>query len=187
MNKSAVALIGPSGSGKSSIGLSLARLLRWQFLDTDSEIERILGLSVSEIFQNLGESEFRNQESRLVENLTGRTDRNLILAAGGGLPVHDNNWERLESFASIVYLTAPLEVLVTRIKHSQNRPLLQRIGSGALNAPETDLENRLGKLIAERERFYNRARYKIDTVESDVEKLANDIIRLIGLVLPPDS
>lgn len=187
MDKSVIALIGPSGSGKSSLGFKLALRLKWQFLDTDSEIERLLQQTVTDIFQNLGESEFRKQECLLVENFAKANARNLVLSTGGGLPVFGANWEMLESFATIIYLTAPLEVLVTRISCGKPRPLLAGAGTDAKRSRDNQIEIRLGKLIAERESIYNRARYKIDTSKANVDQLADDIIRLTGLVLPSGS
>lgn len=184
MEKSVLALIGPPGSGKSAIGKKLAVQLNWQFLDTDAEIERLSGRTVADIFQTFGESEFREQERLLVKRLASSKVKNLVLATGGGLPVFGVNWQRLESFALVVYLTAPLEVLVTRINRGKERPLLTATDRDEQIAEVNDVEFRLGKLIAQRENIYNRAQYKIDTSKANIKRLADDIIRLTGLVLP---
>lgn len=196
-----LSLIGPSGSGKSSIGAIVAKKLEWQFLDSDREIERITGLTVAKIFELYGEREFRSQEQEYVRSLIGSTDPNrIILSTGGGLPCYENNWHLLQSLGPSIYLTAPLEVLVTRIADGENRPLLSDFnaasgtssgtsagastGDSAMrSSQETEiLQEKLGKLIAERERIYNRARYKIDTSIDEPDKLADEIIRLLALV-----
>lgn len=186
MAKSAIALIGPSGSGKSSIGRAIAAKLGWKFIDSDREIESKSGRTIAEIFRENGESEFRKQESLFLEELAStlqKTQAQIVLSTGGGMPIFADNVDKLEAMAFLVYLSAPVEVLVTRIKFGEERPLL---GSAARSGEdETDLseaKSRLGKLIAERESIYNRAQYRIDTSRADVDHLADDIIRLIGVV-----
>ena len=193
MGKSVVALLGPSGSGKSSIGHCIARKLDWNYLDSDREIEALTGLSIAEIFQKKGESEFRALEKQYLENLVSSFGLALsnggkegcVLSTGGGMPIFNDNISLLESFATLVYLSAPLEVLVTRIKRSENRPLLSGSETKRDDMADNELILRLGKLIAERESIYNRARYRIDTSSADQEQLADDIIEMAGLVSHP--
>jgi shikimate kinase len=142
---------------------------------------------VADIFKNKGEAEFRFKESALIEELCCAGASNLVLSTGGGLPIFGANLQKLESLAIVVYLTAPLEVLVTRINRGEERPLLAGAGTGPNSAPTKDVQERLGKLIAERESIYNRARYRIDTSTSTVEELVGEVIRLTGLVLPSGS
>jgi len=75
-------LIGPMGVGKTTIGTNLARLLRYEFLDSDHEIEERTGASISLIFDIEGEEGFREREARMIEELTER-DR-IVLSTGGG-------------------------------------------------------------------------------------------------------
>ncbi len=100
------------------------------------------------------------------------------------MPVFNDNLDLLNSFSTVVYLSAPLEVLVTRIKQGEHRPLLSGAETNQDSSADNLLSSRLGKLIAERESIYNRARYKIDTSSAEPEELADDIISMIGLVLP---
>lgn len=176
-----LALIGPSGSGKSSVGLSIARKCEWSFLDSDREIEKSMGLSIAKIFELYGENEFRRQEQNFLQGLISKKiSEGIILSTGGGLPVFENNWQLLETLGTIVYLTAPVEVLVTRIKQGEDRPLLSGASSADSPGAETLVE-KLGKLISERERIYNRARYKIDTSNGSADEQADQIIRLLSL------
>lgn len=185
MNLTSIALIGPSGSGKSIIGLCIAKKLGWTFRDSDREIEADCGMTVSEIFRAAGEEEFRRLESQYLKAMVGNRTQNFVLSTGGGMPIFNDNMNLLESFATLVYLIAPLEVLVTRIKSGEDRPLLSGSETKRDEAADNQLILRLGKLIAERESIYNRARYKIDTSSADPEQLADDIIEMAGLVLQP--
>jgi len=185
MEKSVIALIGPSGSGKSSIGKRLAAILNWEFLDTDREIERISSKTVAQIFELEGEQEFRRKERELLDDLASVGRKELVLSTGGGFPVFGNNWEKLEALATVVYLTAPLEVLVTRVNTGEQRPLLAGSAEHGQAEVLAQTKAKLGKLITERESIYNRARYRIDTSSASAVHLSFDIIRLTGLVIPP--
>lgn len=108
------------GSGKTTVGLALARLLNWQFLDLDDEIERDAGRPISEIFDSEGEAEFRERETRAILNMTGR--RETVIATGGGAVVSPDNRAALYRLGPIVCLDAPPAVLWDRACHG-DRPL----------------------------------------------------------------
>lgn len=187
LSEKRLVLVGPSGSGKSTLGKRLAERLGWDFLDSDREIERAAGLSIAEIFAGQGEAAFRQMERDFLLSLIAQNPVSLVLAVGGGLPVFFDNWQRLESFATIVYLSASVEVLVTRVSSSENRPLLScKADASADSGSKSEmLKAGLVKLIEEREAIYSRARYKIDTSLMDTEKLLEELTLL--LVLPDDS
>lgn len=182
-----IALIGPSGSGKSSTGAALASKLGCLFIDSDRKIEADAGITIASIFANSGEAEFRKKETELLTALTEdkkvATPR-LILSTGGGMPCSEANWNLLASLAEIIYLTAPAEVLVKRIKFGEERPLLSvnQNEQADEKSRQTAQIEKLAKLISERESFYNRARYKIDTSDGSPEYIADEIIRLLSLV-----
>ena len=84
-----ILLIGFMGSGKSTIGRKLAKLLEYSFVDTDSEIEEDQGCSVDEIFKYGGEECFRKIETRLLEKLLNV--ENFVIATGGGIVIREQN------------------------------------------------------------------------------------------------
>lgn len=118
-----VFLIGPMGAGKSTIGRHLADLLDKDFLDSDHEIERHTGASVSLIFEIEGEEGFRRRETAILEELTQRD--NIVLATGGGAVLAEVNRQALKRRGIVVYLQAPIDTLVARTHRDRNRPLLR--------------------------------------------------------------
>lgn len=116
-------LVGPMGAGKSTIGRQLADLLRKNFIDSDQEIERRTGASISLIFDVEGEAGFRRRESVVLDELT-RCD-NIVLATGGGAVLAQDNRSALKSRGTVVYLQASVATLVARTQRDRGRPLLQ--------------------------------------------------------------
>ncbi len=118
-----VFLIGPMGAGKSTIGRHLAELLHKEFLDSDCEIESRTGASISLIFEIEGEPGFRRREAAVIDDLTRR--QNVVVATGGGAVLLPENRRALASRGTVVYLHAPIDILMQRIHRDRNRPLLQ--------------------------------------------------------------
>jgi shikimate kinase len=119
-----IILIGFMGSGKTSVGLKLSYKLRRPVEDTDKLIERREGCSVSEIFARRGEAYFREQETKLLEDLV-RTGHECIYSVGGGTPVRPCNRPLLRQLGTVVYLRAQPETVYERLKGDTTRPLLQ--------------------------------------------------------------
>ena len=115
-------LIGLMGAGKSTVGKQLAKGLRKEFVDCDSELERRTGANIPLIFELEGEEGFRRRESALLDELTSQ--RGIVLATGGGVVMADTNRAALMSRGYVIYLKAPLELLVTRTSRDRNRPML---------------------------------------------------------------
>ncbi len=117
----AAVLIGPPGSGKSTVGRLLARRLGTGFLDTDARIEQAAGKPVSEIFIEDGEEAFRALERDAVASaLSGYRG---VVAVGGGA-VMDPGTRRLLDGLPVVYLETGFAELAGRVGLSQARPLL---------------------------------------------------------------
>jgi shikimate kinase len=118
-----IALVGLMGAGKTTVGRRLALVLGLDFADADAEIEKAAGMSVTEIFQRLGEQEFRRGERRVIERLL--EGRPLVLATGGGAFVQPATRELLQTKALTVWLRADLDVLMRRVMKRDTRPLLR--------------------------------------------------------------
>jgi shikimate kinase len=116
-------LIGPMGAGKSTVGKQLAKALGRDFYDTDKEIERRTGVSISWIFEMEGESGFRQREQKVLDELSQL--KNIVLATGGGIVLPEENRRMLRSRGYVVYLSTSIEQLLRRTNKDKNRPLLQ--------------------------------------------------------------
>jgi len=116
-------LIGPMGSGKTTIGKQLAKLLGLTFIDCDHELERLTGASVSLIFDIEGEAGFRQRESRLLDELSARSG--VLIATGGGVVCSEENRRMLRTRGFVVYLKTGIEQQLLRLSKDKSRPLLQ--------------------------------------------------------------
>lgn len=123
MIASNIFLVGPMGAGKSTVGKQLAKSLGRDFFDSDKEIERRTGVSISWIFEMEGEAGFRAREQKVIEELTDK--KNIVLATGGGAILSADNRRVLRSRGYVVYLSASVDQLLRRTSKDKNRPLLQ--------------------------------------------------------------
>ena len=118
-----VILIGPMGSGKTTIGQLVASKLGIAFRDTDHVIEERAGKSVSDIFLEDGEDEFRILEKKVLRDELLSDDTVLVL--GGGAPISVDAQSALRAIASpVVYLDISLATVAPRIGFNRDRPLL---------------------------------------------------------------
>lgn len=158
-----VFLLGMMGCGKSTVGELLSRRLQYRFFDTDVLIERVAAKKISEIFADEGEATFRDLETQVLGELSSLTKT--VLATGGGIVLKPMNWSYLRH-GLMIWLDAPVEVLVKRLKKDTSRPLLQ----------SEDLESKLQSLLDQRRSLYAEADLHItitplDTPASTVEKI----------------
>ena len=118
-----VILIGPMGSGKTTIGQLLAARLNVAFRDTDHVIEEKSGRSVADIFLEDGEDEFRSLEKKVLRDELLSDDT--VLALGGGAPISIDAQSALRAIASpVIYLDISLAKVAPRIGFNRDRPLL---------------------------------------------------------------
>lgn len=131
-----VYLIGPMGSGKTTIGQRLAKKLGLVFLDNDHELQEQTGASVNLIFDLEGEAGFRKRETDMLKKLTAR--KGVLLATGGGSILAKENRELLAGTGTVVYLRTSVNQQVRRLSRDKSRPLLQ---SGDRKEKLTQLAN----------------------------------------------
>ncbi len=115
-------LVGFMGTGKSTVGRVLSQRLGMNLIDSDAEIERRAGMSISDLFAQRGEAAFRELEREFVEN--GHPTEGCIVSCGGGLVLQEGIIERLRERGVIVCLTARPETILSRTQTHRIRPLL---------------------------------------------------------------
>ncbi|MCW5823381.1 MAG: shikimate kinase [Cyanobacteria bacterium TGS_CYA1] len=176
MNKVLI-LIGMSGSGKTTAGEALARACSCDFFDTDLLIENeIAKKTIEQIFQDHGEYEFRRLEKAAlagilqssVEHSNDSTKTKMVVATGGGLPLFEDNFARLASLGTIVYLKCETEILARRLieqfkSEKKERPMIN-LASGSKNeSVQEGLNKKLLELLQSRAQTYEKADHCIDT------------------------
>ena len=166
-----VFLIGMMGAGKTTVGENLAKQLGYRFCDTDVLIEKIANQTISNIFATAGEASFRELESQVLAEVCAYTTT--VIATGGGIVLKRINWSYLHQ-GLIVWLDAPVELLMERLKEDSTRPLLQEVN------PEAKLKS----LLEERSHLYRQAdiRISLETGQTP-EAIAQQIIAEIPGVL----
>jgi len=137
-----VYLIGPMGSGKTTIGQRLAIMLDLEFLDNDHELEEQTGASVNLIFDLEGEEGFRKRETAMLRKLTAR--KNVLIATGGGTILKSENRDLLKESGLVVYLQTSVSQQIRRLSRDKTRPLLQ----------SSNREEKLARLAKERNPLY---------------------------------
>ncbi len=164
--KQNIFLIGPMGAGKTAVGKQLARLLGYQFCDSDHEIEQRTGADIALIFEREGEAGFRRRERVVLTDLTARTG--IVLATGGGAILDPDNRRDLTAHGCVVYLETSVAEQAERTARTRHRPLLHG----------TDPLQRLEQLMQVREPLYREiADICIVTDQSRVRSVAERILQ----------
>ena len=160
-------LVGFMGSGKSTIGRLLAEKLGWQFADLDEEIEAQQENTIAELFDKLGEPEFRRIESIALRKhmRTIECGRPTVIALGGGTFVQPENFELLESHGVTIWLDCPLERVRQRVEHASHRPLARD-------------QARFAELFHGRQAAYGKADYRIPIDCDDPSVAIEEILKL---------
>lgn len=164
-------LWGMMGSGKSTIGKQLAEKLDIPFIDLDESISKVDGMSIPEIFQERGESFFRELERETLQKVI-KENQTFVLATGGGTPCFYDNAQWMNKAGLTIYLEIDTPALVARlVEQPGKRPLLQSI-------EDLQLMGHLNQLLEDRSVFYEQAHKKISltgNVIDDIETIQNKI------------
>jgi len=161
-------IIGLPGSGKSTIGQLLAEKLGIPFLDLDVIIEIMKGKSITKIFTEEGEDEFRKIEAQALNSLVVANEP-FVMATGGGTPCFNDHIRKMNTYGKTIFLNTPLEILASRTNQNNERPLLM-----------DDHQRRLEKLFDERISYYQQAEVIINTAGKSAAALSNEIAQLLG-------
>ncbi|MEY4082409.1 MAG: hypothetical protein RLZZ389_676 [Actinomycetota bacterium] len=118
-----VVLIGAPGSGKSTVGAALAKVLALDFIDTDQLIEEREGKAITDIFVVDGEPHFRAVELETLKHVLTLND--VVISLGGGAPISDQAQQLINSSKStVIFLDVSLATAAPRVGFNRDRPLL---------------------------------------------------------------
>lgn len=162
-----VVLIGPPGSGKSSVGARVARALGCAFTDTDAVVEARAGAAISDIFLEHGEAHFRQLEQQAVAEAL-ENDRGVVSLGGGAVMTPET--EQALAGHTVVFLDVSIADAARRVGFDQSRPLL------AVNprAAWTRLMN------GRRPTYERIATHRVDTAGRKPAAIADEILSLLG-------
>ena len=161
-------IVGPMGSGKSTVGKIISDELFFDFYDTDDEIENRTGASIDWIFDLEGEDGFRKRETSILKEMVEKNS--IVLSTGGGIVLLSANRELLSSRGTVFYLSTPISVQVERTSKDKDRPLLKN------GNPEVILS----KLNEERKDLYESVSdHIVETENKSSQEVAAEIINLI--------
>ena len=148
-------LIGYMGAGKTTAGRELAKVLGLDFIDLDHFIQGRFQKTVSQIFQEVGETEFRNIEHNMLREVGEFED--IVIATGGGTPCFFNNMDYMNLAGTTVYLKAHPEALASRLNTCKDkRPLIK-------DKSEEELYAFIVESLEKREPFYSQAKIIFET------------------------
>ena len=167
---STIFLTGFSGTGKSAVGVEVARLLGWSFLDIDEEIARGEGKSIVEIFANQGEDGFRRLERSALEKACQR--ERCVIATGGGVVIDPRNRQLIEDCGIVVCLEASPETIYRRLNEQEGPELIVR----PLLSSSDPLEH-IRSLKAQRQASYALAHWTVHTDSLDADEVAQEVVR----------
>ena len=166
-----ITLVGYMGTGKSHISNILSNKLNFKLFDLDQEISNKFELSIAEIFKNHGEIFFRKAEKETLNEILS-SEESVILSVGGGTPVYYDNMESINDKSISIYLRTGVSTLTERLKkNKQKRPLIAKIA-------DEDLPEFIAKHLFERNSFYSKAHYIVDTDQKTTEEVAEEIIQI---------
>lgn len=161
-------LIGFMGAGKSSVSAGLGRMLGREVVEMDQRIAAQEGMSIPELFAQKGEPYFRACETALLKSFAQGAPR--IVSCGGGVPLREENVVAMRESGTVVLLTASPEVILERVKDSDERPLLQ--GHKDVSYIAVLMEQR-------RPRYEAAADITVDTSQLNIEEVCRQVLRQV--------
>ena len=164
-SKENLVFLGMMGSGKTSIGRLVAKKLRYNFIDTDKEIEKKLNTTIKKIFENKGEEFFRKIEEEIT--LKKLKLNATVISLGGGAFINTNIRKEILKNHLSFWLNWDDKTLIKRLKDSKKRPLVANAN-----------ENEIIDLIKKRSTIYSKALYEIKCDNLSKNLIVNRVIEL---------
>ena len=162
-----IVFVGLMGAGKTAIGRKVATVLDIPFIDSDHEIETVSRMTIPELFESYGETEFRALEQRVILRLLEKGPQ--VLSTGGGAFMNAQTREAIAQSGLSVWLKADVDTLLDRVSKKQNRPLLQNAN------PREVLE----RLMIERYPVYALATIAVPTRDERKEVITGEVVEAV--------
>lgn len=162
-----ILLVGMMGCGKTSLGKILSKRLSLPFVDSDKEIEKASGCSISDLFATYGEKEFRLGEERIMERLLKGAP--CVLSSGGGAFLSEKTREIAKKYAISVWIRADVDLLSRRTEGRKHRPLV----------PSKDNKKAIERLVQDCYPLYAKADLMLDTHQEPIHKTIHRLLRLL--------
>jgi shikimate kinase len=164
-----IILVGFMGSGKTSTGKELAKLLKYRFIDLDQWIENKNKIKIPIIFNKYGEDYFRKEEKKAVDYLVNK--KRYVVSTGGGVWLNKENRNKLSKLGYCIWLVvSPAECFKRTRKNIANRPLLNK--SNPLKS--------IKQLMVIRNKYYSMAKMKFNSDGKSPRKVAREIFAYFG-------
>ena len=161
-NKKNISIIGLMGSGKSIVGKEISIIFGLKYYDSDAEIEKKMGKTINQIFEENGEKYFRYIEESVCLRLLNK--KNSVISLGGGSVLNKKIRDTIKKNSYSIYLNVKIEELVKRLKNTKKRPLLKNV----------DIKKKIEEIFINRKKYYNKADL---IIENSLKK--NDTINII--------
>lgn len=164
-----VYLIGMMGSGKTIVAKALAHELMKHVEDLDACIVQREKRSINAIFSESGETYFRTVEKEVLKDIARQKD--IVVATGGGIVLDPENIACMESSGVMIYLKAPTDILMERLRHETDRPLLRN----------PDPRETLEAIYVKRKALYEKAHFTVCTDAKKPFEIASEIMELLAV------
>lgn len=162
-----IVLIGFMGTGKTSTGKLLASRIGYSFIDTDCKIEQVNQMTINEMFEQHGESYFRQKEQEMIKTVAAY--RQVVISTGGGVVLNPENMRMLKEEGIVISLNASLDVILERTGRRHNRPLLEM----------EDRKAAVIELLESRLPLYAQANLMLDTSEFSPMQIVDQIVEYL--------
>jgi shikimate kinase len=153
-------------TGKTAVGIELAKKKKWRFLDLDELIELKEKRSIVDIFAKYGEPHFRKVEKKVLKEVAGQ--KNFVVACGGGIVIDKENIRIMKDTGLVICLAATPQEILKRASGFTHRPLLN----------VKDPKGQIAFLLKLRAPFYAQADKTIDTSKSCVKEVVDKILKI---------
>ena len=166
-------LIGMPGSGKSTLGKAMARLMHYTFVDLDDRIIRQESMSIPEIFEQKGETYFRQAEQQALQSTF--QEQNILVATGGGAPCFFDNMEQINAHGSSIFLNIPLPQIARRLLPGKNKETIRPLFAGKT---EAQIKESLQQMWERRYPYYQKAHLHITSPQTKPEKVIEMLLKV---------